>query len=79
MDNSIDSLIQKLYDKHGKSVLTKTEMAKELGVSISTMTIRIAKGVNLPDYIKADSPPNAAVTFPLHEVAKYLSRTVKVL
>lgn len=79
MDNSVDKMVELLHEKYGKSVLTKTETANELGVSISTMTNRMSKGMNLPNYIKPDGPANTAVTFPILDVAEYLTRTVKVL
>ena len=78
MDNSIDKMVELLHKTHGKSVLTKTETAKELGLSIATLTVRMRDGINLPEYIKADGAPNGRVMFPILEVAKYLSQTIKV-
>ena len=80
MDNSIEQTARMLHDKYGKSVLTKQECADELGIALSTMTLRIQKGYNIPEYIKdRNGPPNASVTFPIMEIAKYLCRTTKVV
>ena len=79
MDNSIDKMVKLLHDKYGKMVLTKTETAKELGVSISTMTNRMGNNINIPNYIKPSGATNATVTFPIYDVAEYLTRTIKVL
>ena len=78
MDNSIDKMVELLHKTHGKSVLTKTETAKELGIGISTLTKRMSDGINLPQYIKPDGANNTNVGFPILEVAKYLSQTIKV-
>ncbi len=72
-------MVQLLHDKYGKSVLSKTELAQELGLSISTITNRKRRGIGLPNYIKADGPANAELSFPITDVAEYLTRTVQVL
>ena len=78
-ENVMENITALLHNKYGKSVLSKTETANELGVSISTMTNRMRKGINIPNYIKEDGAANTSVVFPIKDVAEYLSRTVKVL
>ena len=78
MDNTIKANMQLLHEKYGKMTLSKQELAKELGISLATVTVRMQKGMNLPNYIKVGSAPNGAVTFPLRDVAEYLTVTVKV-
>ena len=79
MGNAVEKVAKMLHDKHGKMTLSKNELAKELGVSLATITVRMSKGMNLPNYIKPDGPKNSTVSFPITDVAEYLSRTVKVL
>ena len=78
MDNSIKATMQLLHEKYGKMALSKKELANELGISLATVTVRMRKGISVPNYIKDNSAPNGAVSFPIKDVAEYLSQTIKV-
>ena len=72
---------EKLYlyltKKYKRAVISKTEMAEELGISNSTLDLYIAKGTGLPNYKKLGKAKNAKVVFNLLDVADFLSQTIK--
>jgi predicted DNA-binding transcriptional regulator AlpA len=66
-----------LKDRYGKATLSKAEMAKELGISYSTIDGYIAKGYGIPNYKKLGKAKNAKVIFNIIDVAEFLSQTIK--
>lgn len=74
-----DELIcKRLAEKYGKSVLNKTELSHELGISVSTINNYISKGFGLPNFVKIGRSANGSVIFPIEEIAMFLTNTVKV-
>lgn len=74
-----DELIcKRLADKYGKSVLNKTELSHELGISVSTINNYISKGFGIPNFIKVGKSANGTVIFPVEEIAMFLTNTIKV-
>ena len=67
-----------LKDKYEKATLTKKELAWELNISESSINQRISQALDLPNYKKLGSGKGAKVVFPLIEVARYLTETVKI-
>jgi len=63
--------------RYSKSTLSKREMAHELSISYSTIDGYIANGYGVPDYIKNGRAKNAKILFPIIDVAKFLSQTIK--
>jgi predicted DNA-binding transcriptional regulator AlpA len=76
MTNQI--IYNSLYEKYGKVALSKQELAKELGMGLSTVSKLMHEGIGLPNYIKVGTAKNARVLFPIDEVANFLSHTVEV-
>ena len=74
-----EEIKQDLLNKYGKSTLTKNEVAKELGIGLTTLDKHMAEGMNLPKYLKMGNSKNSRVVFPIVEVAKYLSNVVKTM
>ena len=68
-----------LQKKYKRAVISKSEMAEELGISNSTLDLYIAKGTGLPNYKKLGKAKNAKVVFNLIDVAEFLSQTIKTL
>ena len=72
-----------IYDdlkaRYKKSVLSKAEMANELGVSISSIDKYMAHSLGVPPYKKLGSAKNAKVVFNIIDVAEFLADTVKVV
>ncbi|UFH60478.1 helix-turn-helix transcriptional regulator [Sulfurovum mangrovi] len=66
-----------LKDRYGKATLSKAEMAKELGISYSTIDSYISKGYGIPNYKKLGKSKNAKVVFNIIDVAEFLSQTIK--
>lgn len=66
-----------LKDRYGKATLSKAEMAKELGISYSTIDGYIAKGYGIPNYKKLGNAKNAKVIFNIIDVSEFLSQTIK--
>ena len=78
MKNDIEkNLFEYLQKKYKRLVISKTEMAEELGISNSTLDLYIAKGTGLPNYKKLGKAKNAKVVFNLLDVADFLSQTIK--
>jgi len=72
-----------IYDdlkaRYKKSVLSKAEMANELGVSISSIDKYMAHCLGVPPYKKLGKAKNAKVVFNIIDVAEFLADTVKVV
>jgi len=67
-----------LYEKYKKLALSKSELAQELGMGLSTVSKLMAEGMGLPNYKKVGTSKNSRVIFPLIDVAEFLSDTVEV-
>lgn len=81
MQSDIDLQKERLYEyllkKYKRAVISKLEMASELGISSSTLDLYIAKGTGLPNYKKLGKAKNAKVVFNLLDVADFLTKTIK--
>ena len=78
-NNYIDeSIYQDLLNRYKKLALNKKELAKELGVSVSSINNCIAQCKGLPDYKKCGDAKNGRILFPIISVAKFFSNTVRV-
>ncbi|WP_151950319.1 helix-turn-helix domain-containing protein [Aliarcobacter butzleri] len=63
-----------LYRKYNKMMLSKKEVANELGISLRTLNRRIEEKAALPSYTK-----NGGIyLFPLENVAKYITALGKL-
>jgi len=71
-----EKLYRYLVEKYKKAVLTKTELAVELGVGKSTVDQYIAKNEGIPPYKKLGTAKNSRVVFNLFDVAKFLANTI---
>ena len=74
-----DTIEHSLHQKYDRSTLSKKELAKELGIGLSTLNKYLANGVGLPNYIKMGTATNSRVLFNIHDVAEFMSNTTKVL
>ncbi|QHG90385.1 hypothetical protein CVO_00400 [Sulfurimonas sp. CVO] len=72
-----ERLYEYLLKKYQRAVISKVEMANELGISSSTLDLYIAKGTGLPNYKKLGKAKNAKVVFNLLDVADFLTKTIK--
>lgn len=72
-----ERLYEYLLQKYKRAVISKPEMANELGISSSTLDLYIAKGTGLPNYKKLGKAKNAKVVFNLLDVADFLTKTIK--
>lgn len=72
-----ERLYEYLLKKYQRAVISKVEMASELGISSSTLDLYIAKGTGLPNYKKLGKAKNAKVVFNLLDVADFLTKTIK--
>lgn len=77
IDLQKDRLYEYLLKKYKRAVISKIEMASELGISSSTLDLYIAKGTGLPNYKKLGKAKNAKVVFNLLDVADFLTKTIK--
>ena len=73
-----ETIYEDLIKRYNKTTLSKSELANELGVSVSSISAYIVKGYGIPEYTKIGNAKNAKVLFPIVCVAKYLSNTIKV-
>ena len=72
-----EKIYEYLKEKYKRAVISKSEMANELGISISTLDLYMSKGTGLPNYKKLGKARNARVVFNLHDIADFLSQTIK--
>lgn len=81
MQSDADLQKERLYEyllkKYKRAVISKVEIASELGISSSTLDLYIAKGTGLPNYKKLGKAKNAKVVFNLFDVADFLTKTIK--
>lgn len=81
MQSNTEIQAEKLYSylqkRYKRVVISKAEMAEELGISSSTLDLYIAKGTGLPNYKKLGKAKNAKVVFNLIDVSEFLSQTIK--
>ncbi len=78
MEEIRESIILDLRQKYKKAVLTKKELAGELGIALSTLNSYMAKSYQIPKYRRIGSAKNAKVVFPISSVANFLAQTVEV-
>ena len=71
-------IFEALNKKYEKSTLSKSELASELGIGLSTLNKYLAQGIGLPNYIKLGTSVNSRVLFNISDVAEFLVDTVKV-
>ncbi len=74
-----EKLYQFLSKKYKKVVISKQEMANELGIKYSTISLYIKKGTGIPNYKKLGKSKNSKVVFNLKDVAEFLSDTIKTV
>ena len=72
-----ERLYQYLVKKYNKMVLSKLELAIELGVSKSTIDHAVVRNEAVPPFKKMGSSKNARVVFNIADVAKFLDETVQ--
>ena len=69
----MNNILKNLVERYQKSTLTKSELANELGVSLSTIDKALAKGNVLPQSIKVGDKKNSSVRFNMVAIASYIS------
>lgn len=78
-DFIFNKTLEDLTSKFPKSVLSKKDLASELGVSVSTINNYIGKGgESLPRSIKLGTGLNGKVLYPVMNVVDYLCERVRV-
>jgi len=70
-------IYQDLISRHKRTSLHKRDLAKEMGLSVSTIDLYMHKGIGVPDYKKLGNAKNSKVIFNIVDVAEYLSQTIK--
>ncbi len=78
MNEQTKLIYNDLSNRYEKATLSKAELAKELGVSYSTIDTYIARGYGLPNYKKLGQAKNAKMIFNIIDVAEFLAQTTKV-
>ena len=68
-----DKILERLETKYKKAVMTKAEVAHELGIGLSTISKLMSEGAPLPIYHKVGMTKNSRVIFPLVDVASFLA------
>lgn len=71
-----EKLYNFLHKKYKKILISKQEMADELGVGKTTMDSYVSKNEGIPPYKKLGTAKNAKVVFNIIDVAKFLNNTV---
>ena len=71
-----EKLYNFLHKKYKKILISKQEMADELGIGKTTMDSYVSKNEGIPPYKKLGTAKNAKVVFNIIDVAKFLNNTV---
>ena len=71
-----EKLYQYLRDKYNRIIISKKELAQELGVCKSTIDHAIIKNEDMPPFKKLGKAKNARVVFNIVDVAKFLDNTI---
>jgi transcriptional regulator with XRE-family HTH domain len=79
MNPQAQLIYQDLKTRYKKASLSKSELAVELGVSISTIDKYKKDGIGLPNYKKLGNAKNAKIIFNIIDVANFLSQTIKTV
>lgn len=74
----MDDITAYLDKKYKRFTLTKKELSFELNISMQTIDRRIKEGSGIPNYIRSGNGTKSSYIFPIHEVSKFISTTVKV-
>jgi len=77
-NQSYNMIFGALQQKYNKLALSKSELAQELGMGLSTVSKMMAEGMGLPNYKKVGNAKNSRVLFPLADVAEFLADTIEV-
>ncbi|VYS83528.1 helix-turn-helix domain-containing protein [Campylobacter ureolyticus] len=76
---AFEMIYKDLKDKYKKLTISQKELAKELGISDSSLASNIKAGINIPKYrVIGMGEIRQKKVFPLIEVAKFLSDTERV-
>ncbi|MFT7004206.1 MAG: hypothetical protein ACJAWW_001559 [Sulfurimonas sp.] len=73
MDTSVEKTYKYLQEKYKRSVINKVEMATELNISSSTLSLYMSKGIGICCHKKLGTAKNARVIFNIYDVAIYLN------
>ena len=76
--NIEETIYQDLMNRYNKSVLSKEELSREIGISVKTINNYITKGYGIPQYKKIGNTRNSRVLFPIIYVSEYLSNVILV-
>ena len=79
MNPQAQLIYQDLKTRYKKASRSKSELAVELGVSISTIDKYKKDGIGLPNYKKLGNAKNAKIIFNIIDVANFLSQTIKTV
>ena len=73
MNAEMQEIYNDLKTRYKAQVIGKKELAKEFGISLSTVDLYMAKGMGIPPYIRLGNSSNSRIVFTIYSVAKYLS------
>ena len=81
MESNINKHTERVYqyllNKYGRTLISKKELAHEMGISNSTVDLYITKKTGIPNYKKLGTSKNSKVVFNLIDVAEFLNNTIK--
>jgi predicted DNA-binding transcriptional regulator AlpA len=77
MEPTTKLIYEDLKSRYNRAVISKKDLAKELGVSLSTIDNYIHRGYGIPPYKKLGTANNARVVFNIVDVASFLAQTIK--
>lgn len=77
--DTYNTIVSDLKSKYKKQTLSVEEVAKEIGVSSTTIRTSIKEGVGIPSFRQVGNGKlRKKYVFPVNEVAKFLADTQRV-
>lgn len=73
--STTETTTEYLLNKYGRLVMSKTEVAHELNLGLSTISKMMVNNIPLPEYKKMSPSKNARVVFPIAGVAEFMSKS----
>ncbi len=67
-----------LESKYNKASISRAELSKELGVSLSTIDRLLKQGLGLPSYKRIGMGERARIVFPVSSVSTFLDEQLIV-
>jgi transcriptional regulator with XRE-family HTH domain len=75
----VETIYKTLREEYKKTMISKKELAKEMGCSVSTIENGMRRGYGIPKYKKIGDSETGTVRFNIIDVAEFLAQSEEVM